>query len=380
MVFIWQEIEYTTSIGFPTCNSIMQKSLLCCWLFFLFCGHVYAQNIQINSFKATNEYQDSTYNLQKPIKLNYRETHIIISFGGLSTTKVEYEYRLLGLHQKWIPNGQGQVVNYVNLFGGSYEFQVRNARYPAQIASVKFHLEEAFWQKTWFIPMIIGYGLLIVAIVWYFFKSYKFRQQLRLQQVRNEIAADLHDDVGSTLGNIGFLGEMAQMKFDKNPADALPILNRIVEHSKEMIQTMRGMVWTINPDNDNAQDFFEKIRAFAEAMLTNRNMRLSFKNEVSEKQALSIEQQRHLFLVFKELVHNIAKHSQATEVSISIKKYQNWLWTKVTDNGVGFDTTQAAEGNGLHNLHKRMEQLQGKIEVQSACNEGTTTKLMLPLE
>lgn len=358
----------------------MKRLSVCFLLSFCLYSHTFAQNIHFVSFKATNEYQDSTYNIHKPIVLNFRETHILVSFKDITDTiNAHYAYRLIGLDTKWHDNGGGESVNYVNLFGGNYELQVKNLNYPDKIAVVPFHLEEAFWQKPWFMPMIIGYGLLILGVILYFFRIYKLRNLIRLQQVRNEIAADLHDDVGSTLSNISFLGEMAKMKFAKNPADALPLLEKILENSKEMIQTMRGMVWTINPDNDDANDFVEKVRAFAEAMLSNRMIELKFKSEIIEKQTLTIEQQRNLFLVFKEIVHNIAKHSQAKTVHFLIKKHEDWLWTKVADDGVGFDTSQLSEGNGLRNLQKRIEQLEGKIEITSEINKGTTIKLMIPL-
>jgi len=358
----------------------MMRLFLCIWISIGCLEGVLAQHIQIVGFRATNEYEDSIYRLEKPIVLDFRQTHIQITFQDASDSlNARYAYHLVGLDRRWQAIGRSQSVNFVNLLGGSYELQVKNLNYTDKIASLKFHLEVAFWQKPWFIPMIGGYVLLILSIIFYFLRIYKLRSVLHLQQVRNEIAADLHDDVGSTLGNIHFLGEMAKMKFEKNPADALPILERIIENSKEMIQTMRGMVWTINPDNDKAIDFLEKVRAFAEAMLTNRSISLQFKNEVPENQLLTIEQQRNLFLVFKEMIHNIAKHSQAKNVNILLKKHENWLWAKVTDDGVGFDTSEISEGNGLRNLQKRIEQLEGKIEITSEAGKGTRIKLMLPL-
>ena len=208
----------------------MKYLFLCFLLNFSLYNYVFAQNIQFVSFKATNEYNDSTYNIHKPIVLNFRETHILISFKDRADTEnARYAYRLIGLDTKWHDNGRGKSVNYVNLFGGNYELQVKNLNYPDKIASLKFHLEEAFWQKPWFLPMIVGYGLLVVGIIMYFFRMYKLRNIIRLQKVRNEIATDLHDDVGSTLSNISFLSEMAKIKMEKKAEDAMPILELIFE-------------------------------------------------------------------------------------------------------------------------------------------------------
>ncbi len=350
------------------------------WLGGCLSYHTSAQSLKFVSFTASDGLKDSVYQLHRPIVLSANQTHLIVKFKDFADSiGAKYSYRLVGLDQHWYSNEENTSITYVNLLGGEYTMQVKNRNFPRRVATLKFRLEEAFWQKAWFVPMLMGYGGLILGVILYFIRVYKLRGQIHLQKIRNEIAADLHDDVGSTLGNISFLGEMAQMKFEKNPTDALPLINRIVEQSKEMIQTMRGMVWTINPDNDNAQDFIEKIRAFAEAMLANRGIKLYFKNEINATQTLSIEQQRHLFLVFKEIVHNIAKHAQASQVSIILKEYEHWLWAKVTDDGVGFDATDLSEGNGLRNLQQRMDQLEGKIEIQSKAKNGTIIKLMMPL-
>ena len=330
-----------------------------------------AQDIRITSLLTTNEFHDSTYDLRKPIVLDYRQTHIVVNFRDPGdAARATYSCRLLGLENNWRFNGRGESVTYVNLFGGDYELRVKNLNYPNRVASLKFHLEEAFWQKDWFVPMLVAYGLLLVGVVLYFVRIYRLRGQLRLQEVRNEIAADLHDDVGSTLGNISFLTEMAKMKYAKDPAAVLPILETILSDSQEMIQTLRGMVWTINPDNDRAADFVEKIRAFADSMLGSRRIELRFKNELSSERTLSVEQQRGLFLILKELIHNCAKHSAATQATLTFKEHEGWLWVRMTDNGRGFDSNLAADGNGLRNLEKRIATLAGKLGTGNGGGEG----------
>jgi len=338
-----------------------------------------AQNIRILSLLTTDEFRDSTYDLRKPIVLDYRQTHIVVNFRDPGdAARATYACRLLGLERNWRSNGRGESVTYVNLFGGDYELQVKNLNYPDRVTTLKFHLEEAFWQKDWFVPMLVAYGLLLLGVVLYFVRIYRLRGQLRLQEVRNEIAADLHDDVGSTLGNINFLTELAKMKYAKDPVAVLPILEKILNDSQEMIQTLRGMVWTINPDNDRAIDFVEKIRAFADTMLGSRHIELRFKNELSPERTLSVEQQRGLFLILKELIHNCAKHSGATHATLTFKEHEGWLWLRMTDNGRGFDPSLAADGNGLRNLEKRIAALAGKIELATADGKGVVVKLMVP--
>ena len=200
-----------------------------------------------------------------------------------------------------------------------------------------------------------------------------------MQQLRNDIAADLHDDVGSTLSTISFLGELAKRKFPQQPEASLPLLDKMLDEARQMVQTMRGMVWTISPGNDNAIDFFDKVNAFMTTLLSSRDVGLNFRQDVPGSDILSVEQQRHLFLIIKEVTHNIAKHAGAKNVTFYARKHQHFLWIGITDDGVGFDTSAFADGNGLRNLQKRAAELEGKIEIESTIGKGTHIRLMIPL-
>ncbi len=200
------------------------------------------------------------------------------------------------------------------------------------------------------------------------------------QDLRNEIASDLHDDMGTALSSISFLGEMATMQLDKKTGDAKLILERITSQSREMIQTMRGVVWVINPHNDKALDFFDKIRAFAEAVLPSRQIQVSFLiPNPKHDYTLSLAIQRNLFLICKEAIVNIARHSGATETSISIQTTPSSILLNITDNGMGFDTNEKPEGNGLRNMLQRSAQIGATLTMFSKPDEGTSITLLIPI-
>ena len=339
-----------------------------------------AQTIRFKSFRASNESADSAYNLSKPITLNYKETHLLVCFiDAPDSANARYAYRLLGFDNRWYNNGNLTALNYINLFGGDYELQVKNLNFPNKVASLSFHLEEALWQRPWFIPMLVSYGLLVVGMILFVIRTYRLRNQVRLQQIREEIAADLHDDVGTALSSITFLGEMAKSRFGKKPEDIRPILERIMNESREMMQTMRGVVWVINPNNDKAIDFFGKVKSFAEAVLSSRNVVLTFGADLPEKQQIGLEVQRNLFMILKEAVVNIAKHAEATNARIDVKTDKDVMWIQISDNGKGFDNMTLSDGNGLRNLKNRATQLGGNFAVTSTPGEGTVLKLVIPI-
>ncbi|GAB3993393.1 hypothetical protein GCM10028807_28500 [Spirosoma daeguense] len=345
-----------------------------------FSHNCHAQQIQFISFKATNEQTDSTYHLHRPIVLDYKKTHIVVGFiDRPDSAQARYVYRLVGFDNRWHENGRLNYVNYINLFGGNYELQVKNLNYPNNVASLKFYLDEAFWQRPWFVPILTAFGLLAVGMGLYFIRMYRYRGQIRLQQIRNEIAADLHDDVGTALSSITFLGEMAKSRFDKKPDDVRPILDRMMNESREMMQTMRGVVWVINPQNDSSIDFFDKVKAFAEAVLSSRRISVTFRVMGATDLPMGLEVQRNLFLIFKESIVNIAKHAEATEVLIHIKIEKTYLWVQIQDNGKGFDYQSTNDGNGLRNLKKRAIQIGGNLDITSIVGQGTDVKMVIPI-
>lgn len=338
-----------------------------------------AQTIRITSFQATNEKKDSVYSLKKDIVLTYRETHILVTYIDCKdSVKARYDYKLLGFDKRWHTNGKLTAVNYINLLGGDYILLVRNRNFPQNIATLPFHLEEAFWQKPWFVPMIVAYGLLVLGLIVYFIRMYRLQNQVKLDHIRNEIAADLHDDVGTALSSISFLSEMAKARFEKKPEDIQPILERIVNESREIMQIMRGVVWVINPQHDNSIDFFRKVKDFAESALTSKKIALSFVVQNLDARPMGLEVQRNLFLIFKEAIVNIGKHSNATTASVAIRVEKNFMWVRIQDDGDGFDNSLTTDGNGLRNLKNRALQLGGNLEVEARPGVGTLIKMVIP--
>jgi signal transduction histidine kinase len=353
----------------------MKEAILFFLLFFIR-QISFAQKIQITEFKASNEHKDSVFTLNNStLKLDYRKSHILISFKD--GEKAKYEIKLEGFDTKWQNVGQQSYVNYINLFGGEYIFQVRNVDFPDNVASVSFVIEEAFWQKSWFIPSVIAYLLLIAGIIFYFFQTARYKEQIRLQDVRNAISADLHDDVGSTLSNINFLTEMAKGRLANKPQDLPMLLEKISTDTKDMILSMRGMIWSMSPNNDLASDFFEKVNTYVKEIFLPHTIILIFDQKLPESLKLNVEIQRNLFLIFKEAANNIIKYAKAKNVEIIVRTEKNWLMIQIKDDGQGFEPDPDSEGNGLRNMKNRLEQLSGTFELKS--DSGIRIRLGIPL-
>lgn len=203
----------------------------------------------------------------------------------------------------------------------------------------------------------------------------RFRE---LERVRQRIATDLHDDIGSSLTQISIMSEVAQ---NRTGGDNAPALSMIANSSRELIDAMSDIVWAINPKKDHLSDLNQRMRRFAADVLTARNVELDFRAPVSEKDLeLGANIRREVFLIFKETVNNMIKHSGLTRAEIEFRIAEGNLVLRVSDNGKGFDTQSDSDGHGLMSIRERTAALGGQIEIISKAGQGTTVILRAPLE
>ena len=200
------------------------------------------------------------------------------------------------------------------------------------------------------------------------------RQQNKLLQLRDEIARDLHDEVGATLTSIATSAKVIQKKNGNTHSQTNAILDQIKTDSEEAIHTIRDTVWALNPDNDAPEKLLEKMKAIGFKLLTTNGITFVFENEipVAKLPVFSMEQRRNIYLVYKEAIHNITKHSHATNAQVCIYQQTNALHIRISDDGEGFDCTQKVEGNGLKNFQKRAMEGGFEVTVSSEKGEGTT--------
>lgn len=227
-------------------------------------------------------------------------------------------------------------------------------------------------RNTW----IIG-TLLLLALVAMLFNRYqlkkKLEQQKELEKIRNDIARDLHDDIGSTLTSINILSQVSQNNLSRDIHKSSAILENITEQSQQMQQAMSDIVWAIRPDNDKLENMIVRMREYVSHTLECKNIDVVFDvDKEIFQQTLPMEQRRDFFLVFKEAVNNAAKYAQATSVTIRLSREHNNLQLTVSDNGKGFDTSRITSSSGLKGMRERATALDATLQIDSAPQNGTT--------
>jgi two-component system, NarL family, sensor histidine kinase UhpB len=202
------------------------------------------------------------------------------------------------------------------------------------------------------------------------------KRLLEIEKVRNNIARDLHDDIGSTLSSINILSQVALT--EKN-GDTQNYLQRIGNQSARMMEDMGDMVWSINPRNDSMRQIIIRMREFAAEVFELKNIEYRFSESVVEELTLNAEQRKNLFLIFKETINNATKYSNASRIEINLQQQDHYLVLLIKDNGQGFDEQTTKTGNGLRNMRERAKEINGTISLKSGVGEGTEVELRLPI-
>ena len=257
--------------------------------------------------------------------------------------------------------------NYVS--PGNYRFRVlsRNgdSTWSEAGAWADIVLLPHLWQ-TWWFRALAGVGILAGAFGLHRFRLAQLRQ---LEALRLRIAADLHDEVGSNLSAISLLSRKVQ-KCGSAPEgrEDLAAINRLAARTANSI---REIVWFINPEYDTLQDLALHMEEAAKTMLGGVDCQFQ-STQAHYARSLPLHLRQDLFLLFKEAVTNVAKHAQASRVEINIAERDHTWQLSVHDNGVGFQPGATTSGNGLKNIRLRAARLGGTLDIRSQPGGGTT--------
>jgi signal transduction histidine kinase len=203
-------------------------------------------------------------------------------------------------------------------------------------------------------------------------------RQLILERERARISQDMHDDVGASLTRISILSDLAKNKTETGGETKL-WLGQISDTSRDVIEEINQIIWTLNPKNDTLEGLIAYIRRFTYEYLEPTNINCTFDlPEILPNKALTVEVRRNVYLVVRESLHNMVKHSGAAKVWITMKMHEHGFKITIRDDGAGFDPGNLEfPGNGLINMRKRMKDIGGDFKITSVSGEGTEIELVI---
>jgi two-component system sensor histidine kinase UhpB len=254
----------------------------------------------------------------------------------------------------------------------NYEFDKKeaatNAEHDKQMAIADVEIKRQKLLKNF----LMGGLVLLLLLSYFIYNNFRTASKLKLQNIRNKIASDLHDDVGSTLNSISIYSEVAKQK---SPA-VVDELEHIGDASRKIIEVMSDIVWTINPKNDTFENIIDRMSSIAYNLLKAKNIEHTFRaDEGLNELKLSLESRRNFYLIFKEALNNLVKYSNASRASISLTNENGLIKLSIRDNGLGFDVLQTSRGNGLLNMKNRAAEMKAQLNIESEKGNGAHIEL-----
>jgi signal transduction histidine kinase len=201
-----------------------------------------------------------------------------------------------------------------------------------------------------------------------------------MERERARIAQDIHDELGASLTSIGLLADMGA-RHKANPVAVSKDLEQISQTARESVAAMDAIVWAVNPRNDSLDHFANYVTHFAKGFFAPTQIRTRFDLPPNlPAHPLPAETRHELFLLVKESFNNIARHADASEMRLQLACDENNLRLTVSDNGKGLPKENGTRtGNGIINLHARVQRLGGQLNIASADGAGVRLEFSMPL-
>lgn len=323
---------------------------------------------------------------QKKIQLKHFENYFTVDFAApdFSGDNIKYAFKLEGVDKQWHETGKLNTATYSNLSPGKYKFSVRASNwiggFTGTFTSIEILISPPFWFTWWFNSLIV---ILILAIGYSIYR-YRINHLQKQKLIRNSIAQDLHDQVGSTLSSISIYCKVAKIYQEQNNPDQLHnVLVRISDSANEMISEMADIVWALNSKNDLFKSIVDRINNYGQPLCAAKNIKFVFDCDPQLLDVnFSMQYRKNIYLIIKEALNNSVKHAYCTSVKISMRIKNQIITLEIIDDGTGFDindtreNTKLLSGNGLTNIRARSVELKADIAVISTKEKGTNIKLV----
>jgi signal transduction histidine kinase/ligand-binding sensor domain-containing protein len=319
----------------------------------------------------------------------------------ISPELLELRHQLEGFDLDWLEDAGVRVARYGRLPYGRYRFRAA-ARYPGGAWGEAphpfvFEVPTPLYKQTW---ALILYGLSLAALVGVAVRLVSHRrlraslalsqQREALERERLRIARDMHDDIGSKLTKLSFQSERAQVDAESLAEPLSARIHSIAETSQELLKTLDGIVWSVNPQNDTLDNLVAYLSQYADEYFQDSSIQCHLRLPAELPNCPVTSEVRHnILLTFKEALNNVLRHSAATTITVKVMHEALLFEIQITDNGKGFDVLalpaeatpvrSGRGGNGLTNMRQRMEAIGGQCRVCSRPGQGTTVSLLIRL-
>ncbi len=273
----------------------------------------------------------------------------------------KFYYKIEGFDDDWKSLEGQNFLRLNDLPSGHYQLWIKgknmNGAESKNMIKINLSVAQIYYKEIWFWVLI----LVLISTIIYMIFQFRLKQLVKLQNLRTSISSDLHDEVGSMLTRISILTEQAKYKHKQ-----IPEMEQIAKASREATTTMSDVLWSVDARNDKMGNLIDRMREHADKMLLPLDIYINFKVEsIDTNQIVTMQIRRSVLLIFKEAIHNIVKHANATTVLIVIENKGNDTILYIKDDGKGHNEKMTGgSGQGLKNMQMRADEIKAKLWIE----------------
>ena len=341
------------------------------------------------------------------VTLRWPHNYFEFEFAALSYSNPEknrFAYLLEKFDKDWITNSTHNFGRYTNLPGGTYTLRIKGSNndglWNEAGKALTVTVVPPIWQMWWFRGGVV---LLVAALI---FTVYRLRvrsiegynrelkqqvdertreietlfeqtKELAIIEERNRLARDLHDSAKQkAFAALAQLGAVRSM-MKSEPSKAKSHLSEVEDLVYEVIQELTFLIQEMYPMALKEKGLIPILREYLYEWENRNDIHVNL--SVSQEQSLPLEIEQALYRISQESLANIARHSQASQVSIELKYNGEFVELVLSDNGCGFNPSQKPAGVGLRTMQERAVMVGGSLEVDSSPGRGTRIRVRAPI-
>lgn len=303
------------------------------------------------------------------LSLRYKENTLKFYLSSpyyINPGKTIFYYRLLPDQEEWISNGTNNELIFSQLPPGKHTLELKTINSEgvesSNTKSIHISITPPWYETTLFRILLL---ITIAGIIYTFYKL-RFNQLKKEKKIRNQLAIDLHDDLGSTLNSVKVYSNLAMI--EKGNQDHLL---KIKESTQDAIAGVRDLIWVLDDKKDTIADLLARINLFA-APLCNAN-HIGFNQKMDDNisiDKLGKEEKRNLYMIMKESINNSIKYAECKNIILQADTVGKKISISLRDDGIGFDKEKTPEGNGLRNMKSRAKEIGYTITVDTSPGNG----------
>ena len=289
-------------------------------------------------------------------------------------------YRLVGYDTGWQTDDNDGEIQYANVPPGSYRFEIQGANndgiWSDRPAVTPIVFRSEILRNRWFLVSMLLSVVILGSIALQY--RIRFRQREEQHRMRKLVARDLHDDLGSRIGSVSLLLDLASRNA-RSELETGPLLQRASDQLHQLGSDFRDSIWMVDSDHADLRGLVERMQAAAEKWGTQLQFEMEPAVEVTSR-PMALDVRRNIYLLYREAVSNALRHANASTVIVSVGFESPVLTLEVVDDGDGFNPAVKSNGWGLESMRWRASALGSSLQIDSAPNAGTRLSISIDLD